>query len=71
MHRSWRLVLVRAWHLDHRRIIRMTLSGDPGQPPRTEYVTSSRSAADQLFQWLEEPAADPEPSDDLMQHDDL
>jgi hypothetical protein len=54
MRRPWRVVVVRVWRLDHRRIVRMTLSSAPDRRPRTAYLTSSRSAADRLFEWLEE-----------------
>lgn len=60
MGRPWQLIVVRAWHLGEERIIRLTTSGDAGLG-RTMYVTSSRSAGDQLRRWLDELVSGPTP----------
>lgn len=52
MRRPWQLIVVRAWHADVHRIIRMTMSSDTGLGC-TVYVTSSRSAGEQLSRWLD------------------
>ncbi len=62
MRRPWQLIVVRAWYLEERRIIRMTMSSDSDQAPCTSYVTSSRLAGDQLSRWLDEVDSGAEPA---------
>lgn len=64
MDAPWQLVVVRAWHLDHRRVIRMTMSRDADPVPRTAYVSTRRAAAELLLQWLNEQASGPGADDD-------
>jgi hypothetical protein len=67
MRRPWRVVVVRAWQLDSHWIIRMTMSSGGEFAPCSVSVTSSRSAADQLARWLDEPA---DQTDDVTDEDE-
>lgn len=51
----WQVIVVRAWRLGHRRVIRLTVSLRPGAPACTHYVTSGRAAAELLRRLLDDP----------------
>lgn len=60
MHSPWQVIVVRAWRLGPRQIVRLTLSGGPGSPVHTRYAASSGAAAEVLRAWLDDPMASEE-----------